>query len=45
MDERSDDEEKNIINREKSMNAKLSLILREKMRKWIKEVMMKKKYN
>jgi hypothetical protein len=36
---------KNIINREKSMNAKLSLILREKMRKWIKEVMMKKKYN
>jgi hypothetical protein len=36
---------KKIINREKSMNAKLSLILREKMRKWIKEVMMKKKYN
>jgi hypothetical protein len=25
------------------MNAKLSLILREKMRKWMKEVMMKKK--
>jgi hypothetical protein len=45
MDERSDDEEKNIINREKSMNAKLSLILREKRRKWMKEVMMKKKYN
>jgi hypothetical protein len=43
MDERSDDEEKNIINREKSMNAKLSLILRENMRKWMKEVMMKKK--
>jgi hypothetical protein len=43
MDERSDDEEKNIINREKSMNAKLSVILREKMRKWMKEVMMKKK--
>jgi hypothetical protein len=41
MDERSDDEEKNIINREKSMNAKLSLILRGKRRKWMKGVMMK----
>jgi hypothetical protein len=27
------------------MNAKLSLILREKMRKWMKEVMMKKKHD
>jgi hypothetical protein len=31
----------NIINREKSMNAKLSLILRGKRRKWMKGVMMK----
>jgi hypothetical protein len=32
-----------MINGEESMNAKLSVILREKMRKWMKEVMMKKK--